>query len=242
MGRMTGLGIGELARDYLLATRHGGSDAIELERRLAALEEPTLAAALNEDRARIAFWLDVYNAAVIRAGSVDLTSPVTRWRHFGRRSVVVAGRHLSLDDIEHGLLRRSRWKLGLGYLGNPAPSPFERRHRVAHVDARIHFALNCGAASCPPLAAYDRTHLEEQLALASSSFLASEVVASGSVLRVPGLLLWYIGDFGGPPGLRRMLREAGVGGWGGPIRFSTYDWTPTAGRWLDTSDRSGGRS
>ena len=233
---MSGLEIGELARDYLLATRLGGSDAAELEHRLAALDEQELAAALDHDTARVAFWLDIYNAVVIRAGAVDLTSQLTRWRHFARRSIVVAGRHLSLDGIEHGLLRRSRWKLGLGYLGNPAPARFERRHRVARVDARIHFALNCGAASCPPIAAYDRARLEEQLTLATSSFLASEVVTDGTGLQVSALLLWYMGDFGGPPGVRRLLRDAGVQGWNGPIRFRPYDWTPTPGRWLNPRD------
>ena len=233
---MTGLEIGELARDYLLAARLGGPDAIELEQRLAAIKEHELVSALDDDAARIAFWVDIYNAAVIRAGAVDLTSQLTRWRHFSRRSVAVAGRHLSLDGIEHGLLRRSRWKLGLGYLGNPAPARFERRHRVERVDARIHFALNCGAASCPPIAAYDRTHLQEQLALATSSFLASEVEADGTTLQVSALLLWYMGDFGGPPGVRRLLRDAGVQGWHGPIRFRPYDWTPTPGRWRNAAD------
>ena len=44
-------------------------------------------------------------------------------------AVVGAGRSLSLDTIEHGLLRRSRPKLGLGYLPNPLAGRFERSHR-----------------------------------------------------------------------------------------------------------------
>lgn len=221
-----------LAVDYLRAARVGGPEVESLERELAELDEYELRSSLADEEARVAFWLDIYNAAVVRAGEVDLLNRRVRWQHFARRSLVIAGERLSLDGIEHGLLRRSRWKLGLGYLGNPLPSDFERAHRVAEVDPRIHFALNCGAFSCPPIAAYERERLDEQLALATSSYLGAETRRDGGVLRVPSLLLWYIGDFGGPPGLRRMLRDAGVEGWSLPLRFTTWDWRPAPDNWM----------
>jgi hypothetical protein len=220
------------AAEYLLATRGNEPQADVLERRLAGLTAQELRHGLADDAARIAFWLDLYNAAVLRADPVDLTSQVARWRHFRRARVVVAGQRLSLDEIEHGLLRRSRWKLTLGYCGNPLPGRFELAHRVDRLDPRIHFALNCGAASCPPIAAYHRDRLEQQLEMATVSFLRSEVRTDVGATQVPALLLWYIGDLGGPAGLRRLLRRAGIEGWGRPIRFATYDWTPVAGRWL----------
>ena len=220
-----------LAVEYLRATRLGGPEAAGLEQQLAELDERELRSALADDAARVAFWLDIYNAAVVRAGVVDLMNRRVRWRHFSRRSLDVAGQRLSLDGIEHGLLRRSRWKLGLGYLGNPLPSSFERTHRVAEVDPRIHFALNCGAFSCPPIAAYERERLDEQLELATVSYLRAETRRDGDVLRVPSLLLGYIGDFGGPPGIRRLLREAGIEGWSLPLRFTAWDWRPTPDNW-----------
>ncbi len=229
---MTGHDANDLAVEYLLATRLGGPGVVELERRLAQLDEQDLRRSLDDDAARVAFWLDIYNAAVVRAGAVDLLKRHVRWRHFARRSLVIAGQRLSLDDIEHGVLRRSRWKLGLGYLGNPRPGRFERAHRVARVDPRIHFALNCGAASCPPIAAYERARWDEQLELATKSYLRTETRHDGDVLRVPSLLLWYIGDFGGPPGIRRMLRETGIEGWSGPLRFSAWDWRPAPDKWM----------
>lgn len=221
-----------LAVEYLLATRTGGSEVARLERRLAELDERDLPLQLDNEARRVAFWLDVYNAAVVRAGAIDLLDRRVRWRHFGRRDIVIAGQPLSLDGIEHGLLRRSRWKLGLGFLGNPRPSPFERAHRVARVDPRVHFALNCGATSCPPIAAYEPGRLDEQLALATRSYLRAETRREGDVLRVPSLLLLYIGDFGGPPGLRRVLREAGIEGWSRPLRFSAWDWRPLPDNWM----------
>lgn len=225
-----------LAVDYLLASRVGGPDAERLEQRLADSDETELRASLPDDDARIAFWLDVYNAAVVRAGTVDLTDQRVRWSHFRRRSVVIAGQRLSLDGIENGLLRRSRWKLSLGYLGNPLPARFERTHRVARLDPRIHFALNCGASSCPPIAAYHRERLDEELELATRSYLQDAVRRDGEVVRVSPLFLWYIADFGGPRGLRAFLDAAGVEVGQLPLRLSTYDWTPAPERWASDTD------
>jgi hypothetical protein len=221
----------ELAYRYLLATRVGGGAAVAAEQELAAIEPATLGQALADDAGRLAFWIDVYNGAVerhpVRAGG----STLDKWRYFSRSAVNVAGQDLSLDDIEHGLLRRSRWKLGLGYVGNPLPGRFEREHRVARLDPRVHFALNCGVASCPPIAAYTADHLEEQLELASRAYLQAESERRGHTLFVPQLMLWYLGDFGGLRGVRRLLRRYGVEGADGRIRFKRYDWTPAPGRW-----------
>ena len=200
----------ELAYDYLLATRTGDGAAPTAEQELAAIEPATLRQALTDDARRLAFWIDVYNGAVERHPVGTDASTLERVRYFRRRMVTVAGQDLSLDAIEHGLLRRSRWRLSLGYLGNPLPGSFEREHRVTRVDPRIHFALNCGATSCPPIAAYDPDRLDEQLELATKSYLSTEVLAEDDVLRVPAVLLWYVGDFGGPSGVRRMLRRAGI--------------------------------
>lgn len=229
---MTRVDPSRLAIEYLRASRLGGPEADRLEERLAQLDERDLRHGLADEAARTAFWLDIYNAAVVRAGAIDLLNRRVRWQHFARRSLLIAGQPLSLDGIEHGLLRRSRWKLGLGYLGNPLPSDFERAHRVDRVDPRIHFALNCGAFSCPPIAAYEPDRLEEQLDLATRSYLQAETRRDGDVLRVPSLLLWYIGDFDGPPGLRRLLREAGVEGWSLPMRFTRWDWRPAPDNWM----------
>jgi hypothetical protein len=93
----------------------------------------------------------------------------------------------------------------------------------------VHFALNCGARSCPPLAAYDPEHLDAQLDAAAQSYLAGEsaVLDGGATVRVPRLLLWYLGDFGGRAGVVRLLGHFGVIGSGSRPRvtFGAYDWT-----------------
>ena len=156
---------------------------------------------------------------------------LTRLRHFRDRFLEVGGQRLSLDAIEHGILRRSRWRFGLGYLGNPLPSRFERTHRVEQVDPRIHFALNCGVASCPPIAAYDAAHIDKQLERATLGYLQAETSVSPAGIALPAILLWYIGDFGGWRGIRRMLQHYGIEGADRRLRFKRYDWTPDPGRW-----------
>jgi len=219
----------ELACVYLLATRMDDAAAATAERGLTAVEPAALRRALADDARRLAFWIDVYNGAVERHPVGEDVSTLERVRYFRRPVVTVAGQDLSLDAIEHGLLRRSRWRVSLGYLGNPRPGHFEREHRVDRVDPRIHFALNCGVASCPPIAAYAADRIEAQLELATRSYLHGESELRGSTL--PALLLWYLGDFGGLRGVRRMLRRYEVEGADARIRFKRYDWTPAAGRW-----------
>ena len=223
-----------LAVDYLLATRSADErTASRLEQQMAALDGEQLAASLSDDASRMAFWIDVYNAAVVRQVHYDFGTALARQRFFRRPVVSVAGQPLSLDAIEHGILRRSRWKLGLGYVANPLPSRFERGHRVDSLDARIHFALNCAAASCPPIAAYRVERIDEQLELAVRSYLATAADRSDGSTAIPRILLWYIGDFGGPSGVRALLRKHDVQVAAGRLRFADYDWTPASGRWVD---------
>jgi hypothetical protein len=227
------------------AARAGRRDP-DAERRLAALDPTALAVALSDPAHRLAFWLNVYNGAVRARLLQDPDAYRRRWRFFSASAITVAGRRLSPNAIEHGILRRSAFALSLGYLRNPVPSRFERLHRVGRLDPRIHFALNCGARSCPPLAGYDPEHLDAQLDAAARSYLSSEteILDDGATVRVPRLLLWYLGDFGGMAGILRLLtRFEVIEHLAAPrVAFGAYDWTlvvgPTAsGVTLSTSLR-----
>ncbi|WP_280584981.1 DUF547 domain-containing protein [Halorubrum sp. Boch-26] len=162
------------------------------------------------------------------SGSTDGPDLVAGSRRlFGEPIVAVAGADLSLDQVEHGVLRGAQWKYWLGYVPNPFPSAFVRRHRAAAPDPRVHFALDCGAASCPAVAAYDATDVDDQLDRVAGSYLRSATVFEDGTARVPRLLLWYRGDFGGRSGLRALLREYDAID---PdvisrIRYREYDWS-----------------
>ncbi|MEO6349203.1 MAG: DUF547 domain-containing protein [Candidatus Limnocylindrales bacterium] len=196
---------------------------------LASLDPVLLAVELAAPSARLAFWINVYNGAVRARLLRDPVGYRHRWRFFSGPAVTVAGQVLSANSIEHGILRRSAMTLGLGYVRNPVPSRFERLHRVGRVDPRVHFALNCGARSCPPLSTYDAEHLDAQLDAAAASYLENEtaVLDGGERVLVPRLLLWYLGDLGGKSGVLRLLLRYGVvdAGRSPQINFGRYDWT-----------------
>lgn len=211
-----------------------GESTHAVESRLRDLDRGTLARGLETDAERLAFWINVYNAA---AQSVLAAAPAVfedRSRFFGSEIITVAGRDLSLDDVEHGLLRGARPKWGLGYVRTPGPlrSAFGHAFGVRERDPRVHFALNCGAAACPPIAAYSRD-VDRELDLATGSYLEQEAEydPEAGVVRAPRLLLWFLGDFGGRSGAIAFLREHGaIPADAEPkLRFQDYDWSLSVG-------------
>ncbi|CAN5708003.1 DUF547 domain-containing protein [soil metagenome] len=226
----------------LAAVRSGDAErARAIRSHLAALEPAALARELPSDAERVATWVNLYNAAARQLVDSDLTRVRHRLSSFRRPVITVAGTPLSLDAVEHGLLRRSRWKIGLGWLGNPWPGDFERRYRVERVDPRIHFVLNCAAASCPPIDAYLPGRLDAQLDVATRGYLATCVRRDGSRLVVPRLFLWFSGDFGGPAGVRRFLLRHGVDAMGGRLTYTAWDWTASPAPWAPKGPTPGTR-
>jgi hypothetical protein len=210
----------EQSAAFLRGVRRGESTD-EVTEALADLESEALAAALDTDGSRVAFWTNIYNAATQRALADDPGQYESRRAFFSTPLVTVAGRTLSLDEIEHGILRRSHSVLTLGYLRTPGPfrDGYIDTHAPDERDPRIHFALNCGADSCPPVAAYTREELDSQLDLATRGYLDQHVeydrdargrfggLRGGGRALVPRVMLWFRGDFGGRHGVVEMLRR-----------------------------------
>ncbi|MEF8872985.1 MAG: DUF547 domain-containing protein, partial [Haloarculaceae archaeon] len=140
----------------LLVAYRTGTDPTPYLTKLAEHDDDALGRIRTDRNAALAFWSNLYNAGTQRlldTHSELYESPLRSLRFFSIPAVRVAGHSLSLDDIEHGLLR-GRSKYGLGYLPRFLPDTFEMRYRLDSVDPRIHFALNCGAESCPAIRAY----------------------------------------------------------------------------------------
>ena len=114
---------------------------------------------------------------------------------------------LSLDDVEHGILRKRKWKFGLGYIPDFMPAKNIKQLAVAQVDYRIHFALNCGAKSCPPIAFYTYDKINIQLELATRTFLQgeTEVNEATKTVHTTKIMEWFSGDFGGQKGVKKIL-------------------------------------
>ena len=227
----------QLSTRLLRAVRTDSDTEADRWERIATIDERVLSTLGTNPDAGKTFWINIYNAATQRALEDDPTQFGDRRRFFTRPLVTVAGRQLSLDTIEHGLLRGSQSKYGFGYVHSSFPSSFERRHRLEHVDARLHFALNCGAASCPPIVAYDIEAIDDQLEMATASYLENEVTygSTAHAVTVPRVLLWYRGDFGGKRGIYRLLdRHELIPPATRPrLRYGSYEWALQRGHYAD---------
>lgn len=178
---------------------------------------------LSRDEA-LAFWLNLYNAGALdvaaEAASEGVGTVLRVPGGFSRRWATVAGENLSLDDIEHGKVRRFK-------------------------DPRIHGSLVCGSASCPTLRyePYRGHSLDDQLEDQMRSFLASGGAVyeqSTNRLLLSRVFLWYGADFVRPgrmptwvPASKRSVEKA-VSRWLEPelrreaenadVAFQSYDW------------------
>lgn len=217
----------------------------ETLRHIESLSLAELTECLTTDPARKTFWINLYNAlyqirrrdqkaprktifttTAITFGNTPQSTP--RLRGTDSHQPDQRPLELSLDQIEHTLLRGHRHKYALGYL--PAFKPADRLKPliVQKPDYRIHFALNCGARSCPPILACDLPHIEAQLDLASESFIAqdTDINPRQKKVRVSRIYLWFLADFGGFRGIRRILSQTlqqPLDGY--RIRFKPFDWT-----------------
>ncbi|WP_197077557.1 DUF547 domain-containing protein [Hyphomicrobium sp. 99] len=122
--------------------------------------------------------LDHYPVASIKnislGGGLVATFTGGPWK---KKVTKLRGVELSLDDIEHGILRP-----------------------VFH-DPRVHYALNCASIGCPNLQTegFTGAKLETQLDAAAREFINDShgVDASEKALRVSEIYKWFKEDFGG---------------------------------------------
>ncbi len=217
----------DLSQQLLLAAKTQ-EPTDSLVKILAESTEASLAAQLVTDDQKKAFWINLYNAFTQIILSKNPDKYASRNSFFGDPQIVVAGNKLSLDKIEHGILRHSKVKWGLGYLNKWFPASFEKKTRVNKVDYRIHFALNCGAKSCPPIAFYKPEQLQKQLDVATSVYLKgeSEYKADQNKVYVPALLSWFRGDFGGIGKIKDLLKTLSIipSEKNPSIVYKKYDW------------------
>jgi glutaredoxin len=176
------------------------------------LQRVNLNALTREER--MAFFINVYNALVIHGTCVFGTPKNTleRLDFFSKVSYNIDGHNYTCDDIENGVLRGNRpGAASIGaLLGKMSLSrgPFRekdprRSNVVLPMDPRVHFALVCGARSCPPIRVYTAENIDSELEDAAYSFFESEidvtvgengVASSAAVSKIVGE--WYKFDFG----------------------------------------------
>ena len=198
-----------------------------LVQQLSTCSLPQLQKELATHDAGLAFWINIYNAYTQLLLQQDPEAYQHRSRFFSRRQISIAGNQLSLDLIEHGIIRRE-WKWGLGYVKRWFPGKLERQLRLPRKDYRIHFALNCGARSCPPILFYTSQQLQQQLEQAEAAFVKADAEkdSSGTIVTISKIYSWFPGDFGGKKGIKALLAKHGVIAPGQRVRlrYRPYNW------------------
>lgn len=190
----------------------------------------------NDDQ-RVAFWLNVYNTLSIHgAVAWRVRRSVMEMPSFFVRTAYQVGEHVfCLDDVSNGVLRRGAPN---PYTGGMQFAPDDARlaYCPSHVDPRIHGALVCAAASCPPVAFYRAERLDAQLDAAASNLVNNSVVLDGErrEVRLPLHFHYYERDFAGSGGVvpfilrhldparRGVASQAFSERW--RIRWEPYDW------------------
>ena len=131
-----------------------------------------------------AFWFNLYNALTVEL--ILQNYPVKSITKLGKRFfsfgpwndnvAEIAGQKLSLNDIEHGILRPI-WQ-----------------------DNRIHYGVNCASIGCPNLAAsaFTAANTDALLERATRDFVNHPrgVQFKGKKLLVSSIYHWYVEDFG----------------------------------------------
>ena len=158
-------------------------------------------ASLTTDDERKAFWINVYNSMLIH-GVVAYGARTSLWNIRGafERIAYNIGRYrYSLDDIEHGILRGNKAHFLIPGRRFSHADP-RRNFALRQVDPRIHFALVCGASSCPPIGIYQPNRLDAQLDLAARNFINGggvDLNADKMTVSLSRIFQWYSPDFGG---------------------------------------------
>ena len=187
--------------------------------RLAAVTETEFNPWPEKDR--LAFLINLYNAATLKL--IADHYPVKSIKDIGgffrgpwKQPVVrLFGRTITLDDLEHGIIR------------------------AQYPDARVHFALVCGAKGCPPLRAesYAGWQLDAQLDDQGRVFLAqsakNRVEAAARTVWLSPLFKWFAEDFETAAGsmlqfvtpfFPEAARHALAGG-DFKVDYTSYDWS-----------------
>lgn len=230
------LDFNQLAVEFLQMTKES-KNTESIQKKLAQTTLKDLENGLQTDTKKLAFWVNIYNAyiQVILSEKPDLYKD--RQQFFGANQIKIAGEMISFAKIEHGIIRKSQWPLGLGLIRKWFPNKFERKLRVDKRDYRIHFALNCGAKDCPPVAIYTADRIEEQLTKGTEMYLkrTSNYDAKQNEVAVTSLFNWFRGDFGCKKGVKKILKEQEIipNAKGVDLRYKNYDWTLDLDNWIN---------
>jgi hypothetical protein len=154
---------------------------------------------------KLAYWINAYNALTIK--TIITNYPLSKitdldaGKTWDVKRFTLGNKKLSLNDIENTILR----PMG---------------------DARIHFAINCAAKSCPPLLnkAFTAVNVNDLLESRTKSFINSSAnTLKTNEIKLSKIFDWYGKDFGNIVAFINKYAKTQVNATA-KISFNEYDW------------------
>lgn len=214
------------------------ADRQTLQQYLASLSQADPAKPASR-QAKLAFWINAYNAVTIEGilreypttSIRNHTAKVVGYNIWDDLQLVVGDGSYSLNQMEHEILRK---------MGEP----------------RIHFAIVCASVGCPPLRdeAYISERIDEQLIDNAKRFFANpgkfHAEPATREISVSPILKWFADDFGAdqaaqmrtiaaylPDKASQQLARSGQAS----VRYLDYDWGLNDQAKHPSTARRGGR-
>jgi len=158
---------------------------------------------------KLAYWINAYNAYTVKLIVDNYPLSSITDLHGGKpwdvKWIKLGNQTYSLNNIENDIIR-PRFK-----------------------DARIHFAVNCAAASCPPLhnRAFTAEKLNSQLDQLSRSFINNSAynTINSNKVEISKIFDWYREDFGSSlAGYLNKYSNTSINE-NATVNFKEYDWS-----------------
>lgn len=189
------------------------NDSVLLNQYLSLLSEGPPA----EKDEQLAFWINAYNAFTVKliadnypVSSIKDLNPViaipTVHSVWTKRWFTIGGKEMSLDDIEHQILRKD------------------------FNEPRIHFALNCASLSCPKLRreAFIGERIDEQLEAQAIEFIndpARNDLSDPAHPKISRIFSWFTSDFTKETTLVEFINTYANAPVEDDISYLKYDWS-----------------
>ncbi len=171
---------------------------------------------------QLAFWINAYNAVTVKGimreyptSSIrNHTAKIVGYNIWKNLKLVVGGKQVSLDEMEHQVLRKMS-------------------------EPRIHLAIVCASIGCPRLLneAYVAERLDEQLTVNSKSFFADaskfRYDPNRKTFYISPIIQWFGDDFGDSesaqlktiaPYISDSTASQAAASGRGTMSFVDYDW------------------
>jgi Protein of unknown function, DUF547 len=155
---------------------------------------------------QLAYWLNAYNlftiSLIVNNYPVKKITDLDNSKPWDVKRIDLGGQKYSLNDIENVIIRPT------------------------FKDARIHFAINCAAKSCPPLlnTAFTANNVQTLLEQRTKAFITSKSnLLTEKNIKISKIFDWYKADFSDLTGFLNKYSTAKIAK-DAKVEYNDYDW------------------